>query len=197
MLPDTGERYLSTPLFDGIGVDMDDEEIELSRSTPGSRFDVPAPAPAPAAHKLTEVVAAAAPAHDADAEAYTDGVIRDTPVVMFALEWCEFCWSVRKLFAHLGIAMHSVDLDSVALQADNLGTRLRPVLKRRSGAPTIPQIWIGGTHIGGATDLFDAWREGRAQRLLGAAGVPFDAAAAAAVDPAAFLPRWLHPRAAA
>jgi len=35
MLPDTGERYLSTPLFDGVGVDMNDEELAISRSTPG------------------------------------------------------------------------------------------------------------------------------------------------------------------
>lgn len=35
MLPDTGERYLSTPLFEGIGEDMDAEEQAISRSTPG------------------------------------------------------------------------------------------------------------------------------------------------------------------
>jgi cysteine synthase A len=35
MLPDTGERYLSTPLFDGIAAEMSDEEFALSRSTPG------------------------------------------------------------------------------------------------------------------------------------------------------------------
>ena len=35
MLPDTGERYLSTPLFEGIREDMNEEEIALSRSTPG------------------------------------------------------------------------------------------------------------------------------------------------------------------
>src|SRR5215469_15610731 len=34
MLPDTGERYLTTPLFEGIPEDMDDEERETSRSTP-------------------------------------------------------------------------------------------------------------------------------------------------------------------
>ena len=38
MLPDTGERYLSTPLFEGIEEEMDDEEWALSRSTPGARF---------------------------------------------------------------------------------------------------------------------------------------------------------------
>jgi cysteine synthase A len=35
MLPDTGERYLSTPLFETIAADMDEEEEALSRSTPG------------------------------------------------------------------------------------------------------------------------------------------------------------------
>jgi cysteine synthase A len=35
MLPDTGERYLSTPLFEGIPEEMTDEEVALSKSTPG------------------------------------------------------------------------------------------------------------------------------------------------------------------
>lgn len=35
MLPDTGERYLSSPLFDGVAEDMTDDEIALSLSTPG------------------------------------------------------------------------------------------------------------------------------------------------------------------
>jgi cysteine synthase A len=35
MLPDTGERYLTTPLFEGIPEDMDDEERTISKSTPG------------------------------------------------------------------------------------------------------------------------------------------------------------------
>jgi cysteine synthase A len=35
MLPDTGERYMSTPLFDAIPEEMTEEEAALSRSTPG------------------------------------------------------------------------------------------------------------------------------------------------------------------
>ncbi len=38
MLPDTGERYLSTPLFANVGTDMNDEELSISRSTPGSQL---------------------------------------------------------------------------------------------------------------------------------------------------------------
>jgi cysteine synthase A len=36
MLPDTGERYLSTPLFADIPIEMTAEEVEISRSTPGA-----------------------------------------------------------------------------------------------------------------------------------------------------------------
>lgn len=38
MLPDTGERYLSTPLFADIGADMNEEEVKISESTPGNRM---------------------------------------------------------------------------------------------------------------------------------------------------------------
>ncbi|MFZ5964675.1 PLP-dependent cysteine synthase family protein [Thalassococcus sp. BH17M4-6] len=38
MLPDTGERYLSTPLFEGIPEDMTDEEREISNSTPTAQL---------------------------------------------------------------------------------------------------------------------------------------------------------------
>jgi cysteine synthase A len=39
MLPDTGERYLSTPLFEPFAADMNDEEQEISRSTPGYQME--------------------------------------------------------------------------------------------------------------------------------------------------------------
>ena len=35
MLPDTGERYLSTPLYASIAADMNEEELEITKSTPG------------------------------------------------------------------------------------------------------------------------------------------------------------------
>ena len=39
MLPDTGERYLSTPLFEGIETDMTEDETALSLSTPGFQME--------------------------------------------------------------------------------------------------------------------------------------------------------------
>jgi len=189
MLPDTGERYLSTPLFDGIGVDMNDAELELSRSTPGYRFDAPAPSPAaPVSIRQPEPAAAL----DSVAETFVTEVVQAHGVVMFALEWCEFCWAARKLFARMGIAYRSVDIDSVAFQPGDMGTKIRAVLKERTGSPTIPQIYIGGTLVGGCTDLFDAMRDGRIGKLLDAAGVEHDRSAD--VDPYSLLPKWLHPR---
>jgi len=41
MLPDTGERYLSTPLFADVPVDMTPEELEISRSTPSAQLPPP------------------------------------------------------------------------------------------------------------------------------------------------------------
>ena len=68
MLPDTGERYLSTPLFDDVAVDMTPEEDAISKSSPSNRFDM-RPAPAPAAAQ-----APAAPV-DAEAAAFVDKLI--------------------------------------------------------------------------------------------------------------------------
>jgi len=38
MLPDTGERYLSTPLFADVATDMNEEEVKISNSTPNHRM---------------------------------------------------------------------------------------------------------------------------------------------------------------
>ncbi|WP_323771283.1 PLP-dependent cysteine synthase family protein [Antarctobacter sp.] len=38
MLPDTGERYLSTPLFEGVAEGMTDEEMAISQSTPTAQM---------------------------------------------------------------------------------------------------------------------------------------------------------------
>jgi cysteine synthase A len=250
MLPDTGERYLSTPLFEHIGEEMTEAELEISRSTPGYRFDTAAPAPKPTqdstqtaagaattsgartsgaatpaatvgaaagatpgatakattaraantgasasvtkASTLTDATTAAPVVLEPGAERFVDEVVRDESVVLFALEWCEFCWSVRKLFARLGIEYRSVDLDSVAYQQDNRGGKIRDVLAERTGARTIPQVFVAGRHIGGCTETFDAWRDGSMQRLLDQHAIAYRRSVD--IDPYSLLPKWLQPR---
>jgi cysteine synthase A len=180
MLPDTGERYMSTVLFDGIEEAMNGDEVAISRSTPGYRFDGPS------------ATAPALSAHTAQASRLLLDIIRREPVAMFVLEWCEFSWSVRKLFAAAGVPCHAVELDSAAMRKDNMGGDLRAALGALIGTPTIPQVFVGGEHIGGATETFDAFRDGSMADRLAAIGLSFDASVTA--DPYAFLPNWLHPR---
>jgi cysteine synthase len=185
MLPDTGERYLSTPLFEGISEAMTKEELELAASTPRYRFDVAA-TPAPSA--------AGSESATPEAVAFVEQAVNDKSqvVVMFALEWCEFCWSVRRLMKEFGIPFLSIDLDSAAYQKDNRGGDIRAALRQKIGSPTIPQIFVGGEYIGGCTETFDAFNAGRLQKLLETNGVAFDRSKNA--DAYSFLPKWLHPR---
>lgn len=187
MLPDTGERYLSTPLFDDVAIDMTPEEEAISKSSPLCRFDV-RPVAAPAAAQ-----APAAPV-DAAAAAFVDKLIAEVPVLLFALEWCEFCWATRKLFKAHNIPYRSIDLDSVAMQKDDWGGRVRRAVGARVGGPTIPQVFIGGELIGGNAEMFDAVRSGALQAKLRAAGVAFDADAKVEYD--ALLPKWLKKKSA-
>ena len=188
MLPDTGERYLSTPLFEGVPEMMTEEEMEISRSTPGYRFDQPS-TPAPAAVETTKP-----PAVTARAGAFYRETIADAknPVVLFALEWCEFCWAVRKLFDELDVPFKAVDLDSVPFQQDDWGGQIRAVLHAELGSSTIPQVFIGGEHLGGATDTFEAFKSGELGKMLKSAGI--EMGDLGGKDPYELLPGWLHRR---
>ena len=182
MVPDTGERYLSTPLFADIEAEMDAGEWDISRSTPHARFDV-ASVPVPPA---------ALPAATALGRELVDQAVNDRhrPVLMFALEWCEFCWTLRRFFKRIGVNLHSVDLDTPAMQAQ--APLLRAALHERTGQPTIPQLFIGGRWLGGCMDTLSAWHDGRLQAQLKALGLAFDAQAVG--DAHAMLPAWLQPR---
>jgi cysteine synthase A len=185
MLPDTGERYLSTPLFDDVAVEMTEEEVEISKSTPGYRFDV-APA-APASLQASDAL-------DDAATCELDAMLHnpDQPVVLFAYEWCEFCDSVRKVFSRYGIDYASIDLDSLTYQQGDRGSKIFEVLKRRTGSATLPQIFIGGDFEGGCTDVFDSLKSGQLHTRLQKHGVTFDPSVR--TNPYELLPKWLHPR---
>ena len=190
MLPDTGERYLSTPLFDSIGEDMSAEELEISRSTPGYRFDVN---PQPAQDSATSEPEAAVeldPAVMAEVDEFL--AANQHQVLMFSLEWCEFCWSVRKMLNACDIPYATVDLDSVEFQENNRGGKILAVLNQRNNWPTTPQIYVAGEIVGGATDLFDIGKAGELQPKLAARNISYNETINK--DPYSFLPAWLHPR---
>ncbi len=140
MLPDTAERYLSTPLFADIPADMTDEEMqdrafhaELSLRRPAS---TPAPGPAPAQPQASAPppqpqAISAPPPVEADAAAFVENVVnnREQPVVMFALEWCEFCWSVRRMF---GQVTRFPIAPSISIRSNTRRTTAAAISARRS-----------------------------------------------------------------
>lgn len=172
MLPDTGERYLSTPLFEHVSSEMNDEERAIAASTGTPVL------PLAAATAQTEV--------DDAARAFVTEALSTAPVVMFALEWCEFCWAARRLFAAMNVPFRSIDLDSVAYQRENWGGRVRAALQARTGVLTIPQIFVAGELIGGATDVIAAAESGALQARMPT--LP----ARRVADPRGFLPGWLQ-----
>jgi len=137
----------------------------------------------------------AAPTLSADPARFVEQILADPaqPVVMFALEWCEFCWAARNLFNRFGIRYRSVDIDSVEFQKDDRGAKVRAAVSARTSFTTIPQIFIGGEFVGGATDILTGWKSGRVQQLLDRHHVPYDRSLT--IDPMSFLPGWLHSRA--
>ena len=186
MLPDTGERYLSTLLFDDIPEEMTESEWQISKSTSGCRFDTPAK-PAP---KKPEVFDPAS----VKAKEFVAKLLADekNPVVMVALEYCEFCWAVRKMLKTFDIPYIAFDLDSAENQKANWGGDVRMAVRETTGINTFPQIFIGGEFIGGSTDLFDKQRAGDLEGLLENVGVAIKKDVT--TDPYDFLPKWLQPR---
>ena len=178
---------LTTPLFEEIATEMTEEEIRISESTPNYRFGAPSCAvPTPAVD--------GDPPPTEETESFIDDVLADPeqPVVMFSLEWCEFCWSVRRMFAAFKIPYRSVDLDSVEYQKDDRGGKIRAALAARTSMSTIPQVFVGGEFVGGCTEVFDSHKEGRLQKLLANCRVEYDRNVD--IDPYSCLPTWLHPR---
>ena len=184
MLPDTGERYLTTTLFEDVATEMTAEELAIAQTTQGFRFDVTATA------AIEEVI----PKAEITAVSELNEILKnkETPIIMFALEWCEFCWSVRKALAEYGIEFKSVDIDSVAYQKGNRGGKLRVALRNKTTWNTFPQLFIKGEFIGGCTDLFDGIKDGSIFESLDKHGIKRNKTVQ--TDPYTFLPSWLHPR---
>ena len=68
-----------------------------------------------------------------------------TDIVMYATGWCPYCTRARQLLAAKGVQWREIDVDAVS------GARAE--MRTRSQRTTVPQIFIGDTHVGGFDDL--------------------------------------------
>lgn len=174
MLADTGERYLSTPLFEDIPADMTEEEKAIAASTPSQP-------PPPAA----------LPAVTPAATEFVEGFVREHKVAIFSLEYCEFCWTIFRFFDAIGVPYSKVNIDAFEYAEGNMGNAYRAALQERTDCKTFPQFFIDGEYHGGAADACVKWRKGELQPLLEAAGLKRAEFNGYDGDPFEFLPKWM------
>ena len=79
-------------------------------------------------------------------------------VVMYVTDWCPYCTRARSLLADKGVAVQEIDVEAVP--------GAREEMRARSGRATVPQIFIGETHVGGSDDLQALDEDGRLDPLL-------------------------------
>ena len=81
-------------------------------------------------------------------------------VVIFTTGLCPFCWAAKRLLAEKNISYREIDI------LENPGARVDMVAKS-GGRTSVPQIFIGGAHVGGSDDLYALDEQGRLDNLLG------------------------------
>ncbi len=82
-------------------------------------------------------------------------------VEIYTKAFCPYCSRARALLDGKGVAYETYDITMG-------GPRRSEMLARADGRSTVPQIFIGGTHVGGSDDLAEADRSGELDRLLAA-----------------------------
>lgn len=85
-------------------------------------------------------------------------------VKMYTTEVCPFCIRAKALLKQRGVAQ----IDEIRIDLD---AQARQLMMESTGRRTVPQIFIGDTHVGGCDDLIALDRQGALLPLLaGAAG---------------------------
>ncbi len=83
-------------------------------------------------------------------------------VTMYTTEVCPFCVRAKALLKQRGVT----DIEEIRIDLDP--TR-RDVMVKATGRRTVPQIFIGGTHVGGCDDLVALDQKGGLRPMLDAA----------------------------
>ncbi len=80
-------------------------------------------------------------------------------VKLYVSEYCGFCWRAKSLLDAKGVAYEEVSVDGKS--------EVRAQMQKMSGRTSVPQIWIGETHVGGCSELYALEQAGRLDGLLG------------------------------
>ncbi|WZZ09827.1 hypothetical protein YC2023_095748 [Brassica napus] len=88
--------------------------------------------------------------------------VTENVVVVYSKTWCSYCIEVKTLFKRLGVQPLVIELNELGPQ----GPQLQKVLERLTGQRTVPNVFVGGKHIGGCTDTVKLKRKGDLALML-------------------------------
>jgi glutaredoxin 3 len=77
---------------------------------------------------------------------------------MYSTGWCPYCTRARELLKKKGVDLEEIDVDA--------RPEARTEMTARTGRRTVPQIFVGATHVGGCDDLHALEASGRLDTLL-------------------------------
>ena len=80
-------------------------------------------------------------------------------VEIYTSPLCGFCHAAKRLLTQKGVSFAEID---IARQPD----KRQEMLSRANGRHTVPQIFVGPTHVGGCDELYDLERLGKLDMLL-------------------------------
>ncbi len=83
-------------------------------------------------------------------------------VEIYTKAFCPYCSRAKALLDGKGIAYDEHDITMG-------GPQRAEMIARANGGMTVPQVFVGATHVGGSDDLATAERSGELDRLLSAA----------------------------
>ncbi|MBC3365169.1 glutaredoxin 3 [Pseudomonas sp. SWRI154] len=79
-------------------------------------------------------------------------------VVVYSSDYCPYCSRAKMLLKNKGVEFEEIKVDGKP--------QLRAEMTKKAGRTSVPQIWIGDTHVGGCDDLFALERAGKLDALL-------------------------------
>jgi len=82
-------------------------------------------------------------------------------VEIYTTRFCGFCVAAKRLLAKKHVSYSEIDVSAQPQKRAEM-------MSRANGGRTVPQIFIGGHHIGGCDELYELERSGRLNDLLAA-----------------------------
>lgn len=82
-------------------------------------------------------------------------------VEIYAASYCGYCHAAKRLLASKGV-------NFVEFDVTNDNAKRVEMMQRSNGGRTVPQIFIGGAHVGGSDDLHALDRAGKLDAMLAA-----------------------------